>query len=185
MADAAASPLLVIVNGRPATGKTSIAERLSTELGIPLFTKDAVKELLGEVVGAADRGAAKTLGEASIALIFQNAETVLASGSPAIVECPLIPELSIRPLAEMQERTGCRLLQIFLVADAGVILARYDSRDRNGVHFDHEARQELEVSLRLTQVDPVPIDGETIELDTTEFDSVDVEALIAHVREQL
>jgi hypothetical protein len=66
-----------------------------------------------------------------------------------------------------------------------VILARYDSRDRDEVHFDHDARQELEVSLRLTQVDPVPIDGETIEVDTTEFDSVDVDALIARVRGQL
>jgi predicted kinase len=98
MVDASSSPLLIIVNGRPATGKTSIAERLSTELGIPLFTKDAVKELLGEVVGAPDRGAAKALGEASIALIFQHAETVLATGSPAIIECPLIPELTVEPL---------------------------------------------------------------------------------------
>jgi len=185
MPEASASPLLVIVNGRPATGKTSLAERLSTDLGIPLFTKDAVKELLGDVVGAPDRGAAKTLGEASIALIFQHAETVLATGSPAIIECPLIPELSIEPLAGLQERTNCRMLQIFLVADPDVILKRYDGRERNDVHFDEDARIELESSLRLTQVDPVPIEGETIRLDTTDFDQLDIEGLVARVREQL
>jgi predicted kinase len=179
------APLLVLVNGRPATGKTSIAERLSTDLGIPLFTKDAVKELLGEVVGAADRDAARTLGEASIALIFQHAEAVLASGAAVIVECPLIPELSERPLRELQERTRCRIMQIFLVAHADVILSRYDARDRNEVHFDDEARKELEVSLRLTQVDPVPVTGETVHIDTTDFDSVDVDALVERVRAAL
>ena len=176
------SPLLIIVNGRPATGKTGLAGRLSTELGVPLFTKDAVKELLGDVVGAADRDAAKTLGEASIALIVQHAEAVLATGSSAMVECPLIPELSVAPVREVQERTGCRVLQVFLTADPEVILERYGERERNEVHFDAEAREELEVSLRTAEVGPVPIDGETITLDTTDFDTVDIEALTERVR---
>jgi predicted kinase len=178
-------PLLVIVNGRPATGKTRLAERLSAEFGIPLFTKDAVKELLGDVVGAADRDAAHTLGHASIVLIFQHAEAVLATGAPAIVECPLIPELSADPVRELQERTGCRILQIFLKADPDVILRRYDERDRNEVHFDEEARKELELSLRQTEVDPVPIDGETIHLDTTDFDDAEIEMVFERVRAAL
>jgi predicted kinase len=182
MVEPSESPLLVIVNGRPATGKTHIAERLSAELGIPLFTKDSVKELLGEVVGAPDRQAARALGEASIHLIFQNAEIVLATGAPAIVESPLIPELSVDMLRELQGRTGCRILQIFLTADPETILERYDGRDRHDVHFDGEAREELEQSLRTTEVDPVPIDGETITLDTTDFDNVDLEALTERVR---
>lgn len=182
---AADMPLLIIVNGRPATGKTWLAERLSTDLGIPLFTKDEVKELLGDVVGAADRESARALGEASIHLIFEHAEAVLLTGQPAIIECPLIPDLSVEPIAKIQQETGCRLLQLFLRADPEVILERYERRHRNEVHFDEDAFEELKVSLQATEVDPVPIDGQTVVLDTTDFELVDIDALISQIRAAL
>jgi len=183
MTDAPAGPVLVLVNGRPATGKSSVASRLSESLGIPLFTKDEVKELLGDVVGAPDRETARTLGEASIALVFQHAEAVLATGASAIVESPLIPELTVPILDRIESRTGCRVLQLFLVADPEVILERYRNRDRSDVHFDDEAIDELEQSLREAEVPPVPIRGETWTLDTTDFEAVDLDALAERVRQ--
>lgn len=178
-------PLLIIVNGRPATGKSAVAARISERLEIPLFTKDEVKELLGEVVGAADRDAARVLGEASIALIFQHAEAVLATGVDAIVECPLIPELTVPVLAGLEERTHCRFLQLFFVADPEVILERYGDRDRSDVHFDDEARKELEASLRTSELEPVPLPaGETWTIDTTDFEAVNVDGIVERVRQQ-
>jgi 2-phosphoglycerate kinase len=44
-------PLLVIVTGPPGAGKTAIATELRTRLGLPLITKDALKELLGAALG--------------------------------------------------------------------------------------------------------------------------------------
>lgn len=178
-------PLLILVNGRPATGKSAIASQLSEALDVPLFTKDEVKELLGEVVGAPDRDAARALGEASIALIFQHAEAVLATGAPAMVECPLIPELTVPILEGIEERTGARVLQLFLVADPDVILERYRNRDRSDVHFDDQAVQELEQSLRESEVPPVPIHGETWTLDTTNFEAVDLGSLAGRIRGQI
>ncbi len=52
----------------------------------------------------------------------------------------------------------------------GAVRAR---RHRNEVHFDEDAFEELKVSLHTTEVDPVPIDGDTIILDTTDFESID------------
>jgi 2-phosphoglycerate kinase len=48
-------PALILVSGAPATGKTTIAKSLSTQLRIPVIGKDAIKESLFETIGHSDR----------------------------------------------------------------------------------------------------------------------------------
>jgi predicted kinase len=46
--------LAVLVNGLPAAGKTTLARRLSRALDLPLFSKDAIKERLADLLPAPD-----------------------------------------------------------------------------------------------------------------------------------
>jgi glucokinase len=50
-ADAASRRLVVLVNGLPAAGKTTLARTLSRKLSLPLFSKDVIKEAHAEVLG--------------------------------------------------------------------------------------------------------------------------------------
>lgn len=43
----------VLVNGLPGAGKTTLARAVSAELGLPLLSKDTVKETLADVLGPA------------------------------------------------------------------------------------------------------------------------------------
>ncbi len=43
--------LVVLVNGLPAAGKSTLAPLLARELGLPLFSKDVIKETHAEVLG--------------------------------------------------------------------------------------------------------------------------------------
>ena len=165
-------PLLIIVNGRPCTGKTTLASMISRDLRIPLFSKDAIKEKLGEVLGVEDRSTARRIGAAAIGLMYQQAEIVLTSGLPAMIESPLIPELAEREIEELRSRTGCRILQIFLRSEPSAILNRFRSRPRDGVFFHEEELRELEATVS-TDLAPVPVTGETIVVDTTDFCAVD------------
>ena len=174
-------PLFVIVNGRPCTGKSRLATLLSEKLRIPLFAKDAIKERLGSVLGAADRSASGRLGAAAITLMYQQAETVLASGFPAMVESPLIPTMAEGEIEALRNRTGCRIFQIFLQAEPDVILERFRHRQRGGVHFHEEALRELEAAVAV-DLTPVPISGQTLIVDTTDFDAVNYTEITERVR---
>ena len=57
-------PLLVVVTGPLAAGKTTIARGLSAELGLLLLEKDAIKEHLYETLGYRDRQVSRELGTA-------------------------------------------------------------------------------------------------------------------------
>ncbi|NUW32360.1 AAA family ATPase [Nonomuraea sp. SMC257] len=43
--------LVVLVNGLPGAGKTTLAKPLAHELGLPLFSKDRIKETLADHIG--------------------------------------------------------------------------------------------------------------------------------------
>ena len=176
-------PLFIIVNGRPCTGKSHLAFMLSEKLRIPLFAKDSIKEKLGSVLGAEDRAASGRLGVASIALMYQQAETVLTAGFPVMIESPLLPDLAADETEEIRNRTGCRLFQIFLRAEPEVILERFRSRARGGVHFHDEALRELEAVVEI-ELEPVPISGQTIIVDTTDFRAVNYMEIIEQVRQE-
>ena len=68
-------PLLVVVTGMPAAGKTTVAESLSRSLSLPLVAKDAVKERFYDTLGTGDLEWSERLGTASFALLFDFAHS--------------------------------------------------------------------------------------------------------------
>lgn len=184
---AAARPLLIVVNGRPATGKSRLAEQLGPAFGATVISKDAIKERLYDSLGSEDGDAlawSRRLGAAAFALLFDEAERVLRAGGAVIVEAPFDRELSSPTLRGVAERTGAAIAQILLVADPAVIVERYAARDRHPAHLDEHVLLTLAERLEHDR-EPLDIAGPTLTIDTTDFAAVDPARIAREVRAAL
>lgn len=88
----------MIVGGAPATGKTTLALELGRALGLPVITKDDIKEALAEPFATGDRDWSRRLGVAAYSVLFAVAERVLAGGHGLILETNFRVGLSDAPL---------------------------------------------------------------------------------------
>jgi predicted kinase len=186
-------PLLIVVNGPPAAGKTTLAEHLERALRLPHFSKDRFKERLYEIEESerwhallAEREFSARLGANSIAMMLEAAESVLASGGSVIVEANLRPELAGPELAAIEERTGCRLLQVLVTAETTTLLERYVERQRSEErHFGHLLPGFDESALADSLPWPTLDIDDTIEVDTTDLERLDYAPLLRQVRARL
>jgi predicted kinase len=180
-------PVLVIVNGAAATGKTTIGRRLAHELALPFASKDMFKETLFDTLGWNDRAWSKQIGRAGIALLFQFMETQLAARRSCIVECNFKSELATPEFLALRERHAYQPVQILCRCDGNVLFERFrrraESGERHPGHVDHVHYDEFAPSLLRGYTEPLDIGGRLIEVDTTDWESVDYGAIIATIRQ--
>lgn len=158
----------VLVGGWPASGKTTVARALATELGIAYLSKDELKETLMNRLGAPSTvEESRRLGSAAVALALR-----AARGCPAAVidstwfpySLPLVRDLP-GPFVEVR----CRI-------PIGLARERYRRRIRDARHLDG-----LRTEAELWGEDVAPLGvGPLVEVDTTE--RVDVCALADRIR---
>ena len=70
-------PLLVIVNGAPASGKTTLARRLANALRLPLLERDGLKEVLADHLEVADLAQSEALTRAAVGVFYTLAAELL------------------------------------------------------------------------------------------------------------
>ena len=182
-------PLLVVVSGPPATGKTALAERISKKFELPLLTKDSIKESLFDSLGWNDRECSKQLGVASVLLLFKLVETMLEVRLSAVVESAFISEFDNPRFKDLRSRFVFHVLQIHCTADPDVVLARFRGREAPGCrHPGHAggeqwivAEESLKARLSAGTYGALKIDGQLITVDTTDFSLVDYGALLVSV----
>lgn len=176
-------PLVILVNGLPATGKTTLARRLANDLRLPLLAKDAIKETLFETLGWSDRAWSRRLGAASIALLYLLLEEELRAGQSCIVECNFVPDRDGGHLGTLQQRYQFALFQILCQTDGAVLYERFRQRELSGDrHPGHDGIANLDEFRDLLlggYIAPLPLDGTLYTLDTTDFATLDYDSLLA------
>ncbi len=76
--------LLIIINGAPCTGKTTLGRKLAKQLRLPFLSKDGIKEVLFDTLGWEDKEFRVGLIHASWALFQRTCE----AESYFIIESP-------------------------------------------------------------------------------------------------
>ena len=163
----------MVVSGPPGSGKSTVAEPLARELGLPLVAKDTIKEALMEALGAPDVEASKRLGAAAI-----EAMLAVAAASPvgAVLDCNFRRSIAA---GELRRLPG-QVVEVFCRCDEEVAWARFEARagTRHPGHFDEHRSRDEPWGDEVTE--PVAGGWPLLEVDTTE--STDLDAVVAFVR---
>lgn len=163
-------PLVVVVTGPPAAGKTTIARALAARLRLPLIAKDTIKEALFDGLGSGDLAWSQRLGTGTYLAMLSLAEDSVAAGASLVLEANFVrgSEIETRLAA-----LPARFVQIHCSAPLEVLLARYGGRERHPGHVDSERIDALQDAVETGRHDPLDLPGETIRLDTSEQVEID------------
>lgn len=182
-----ATPALVIVTGPPASGKSSLATRLSADLGLPCFAKDALKERLFDSLGWGEPDWSRRLGSASTALLYHIAGVLLEVGQSCILECNFRPEQALPQLTALYRRHPYRPVQIHCDAPVDELLRRFRSRwaggRRHPGHVDAASEEQVRASLEAHAYGPIAVGGVLIQINTASGAGYDYGAVRAAVAE--
>jgi predicted kinase len=171
---------IILVTGPPASGKSTVAERIAHELRLPLIAKDAIKETLFDAFGTRGREWSVWLGRATYPLIFRFLEVQLAAGRSVVVDATFGHEVANGEFARLKTRYPFSALQIYCAAPNEVLYQRYAARatERHPGHVDAQILDEIKAQLEENRWRPLDLGGETINVDTSDFSSVDFEGLV-------
>lgn len=183
------TPTLIIITGHPATGKTTISQALASGLRLPLLSKDAFKELIFDGLGWSDREWSRRVGATAITILYHTAATILSSGQSLIVESNFRVDLDTPRMQKLQAIAPFKPLQIRCTADGDIlverILRRVGQQQRHPGHCDDCSPADLELARTRGAIEPLPLDGPLLTVDTTFPEKIDMVAILHWVEKHL
>lgn len=172
---------LIIVNGLPATGKTTLVHKLSGLTGIPVIAKDAIKEFLFDSIGTGDREWSRALGAASSDFMWELADIALSSKRSVILENFFTPAFARPQLEKLTAKHDAEVLEIFCEADPELRKQRFIDRNESGQrHKGHVDETNYGDFERFKQVEFHPLAiSEVIRVNTDNPSRIDHAKLAA------
>lgn len=180
-------PNLVIVSGLPATGKTTLSRKLVDYVGLPLFSKDVIKEILFDGVGYGDRAWGEKLNMPTYDVLDYIVEQELAAHHSLIVETPYDNDFRAAKYIAFQTKYNFWCTQILCYAQPEILIQRFVDRigspARHPGHNDNAALEDFKASIRHAgKVVPLPLAGSIHEIDTADFKLRDEELLFNEIK---
>ncbi|MGN0479083.1 MAG: AAA family ATPase [Hominenteromicrobium sp.] len=192
----------ILVTGIPAAGKSTMAAFLADALGLPVLSKDSIKEILFDDLGFRSREEKVRLGVAGMHVMYYAAEQLMKARQPFILENNF-ENTSRDGLVEILRRHGYRAITVVLTGDYKVIYRRFCKRDtdplRHRGHVVNDCYPEMDPHARAKTIsfedfadgiarrgmDSFAVDGPRIVVDTTDFGKVDYEAVRRQITDLL
>ena len=170
---------IILVAGHSAAGKSTFARRLSQKLGIPCFSKDTLREAMGDGFGL-DSGVMQRRGnaEATINIMMYFAECFLQVGKTCILEANFRPPQDDQ-MKKLLKKYNTDCLTFLFGGNLDVLWDRYVQREgeRHWAHKFPGQNKELFINGGIKGGYGEFAIGKTIKIDATDFDIIDYDEL--------
>ena len=199
---------ILILQGGPATGKTTLGKRIAKEFQFPYFSKDNIKELLFDFIGlpttpallndnsiqntSYDENEGKLSGmkidEASVAILFQLIEAHIQVQKSCIID-GTFDEFHSSTFKKLKSKYFFFPIQIYCYADLDVLSQRYkeraETRERHPGHFDNLLLQSFLEDPSRYDLRPIDIEGAIFSMNTSNDNSKDYDKLIGSISKSI
>lgn len=171
------SPTLVVVSGPAGSGKTTLAHRLATSVGLPPLCRDELKEGMvhatpGFVASTSDPLTMRTYG-----LFFATIRSWLESGVSLVAEAAFQDRLWRQGLEPLEGLADLRIIRCHVAAETA--LAR--ATERAAHQASRAAHADAEHFARPRDFTPISMDAPTLDVDTSDAWDPDLDAIAAFV----
>ncbi|BCN32723.1 AAA family ATPase [Anaeromicropila herbilytica] len=185
----------ILVTGIPASGKTTIADFIAANLELPVISKDKIKEVMYDDIGFQSREEKCKLGIASMNIIYYLAEQLMKVHKAFILENNF-ENISREGLVSLLDEYSYKAITITLTGDYKTIYQRFLERnaspERHRGHVVNECYPEKNIGRMEKQItyesfvdaivnrgmDQFVVSESNIRIDTTDFATVDKNALL-------
>lgn len=176
-------PTLLIINGLPASGKSTLAGGLANLLNLPVFKKDDIKEQLADSIGIVDLKFSRLFGKASYVTLYSVARELLKNKCSLIIEGNFGAGDETSAFVDFLKHGNYVVIEVLCYASSQILFDRFSSRKRHPIHqvlppssFEPLFQQEKIPSLHV---------GKTIEFDTSDLSKISYNELAKQIEHYL
>jgi predicted kinase len=171
-------PLLIVISGPPASGKTTLAAKIASKFALPLFTKDTFKEMMYDNAGELpDLAMSRFMGKCSIDILQIITRQLLAHHISFVLEANFDAALFAPVLRAIAEKMPFRCIQIQMTCEGTILTERFRKRATEGnIHPGHQGLQYFDVmqaTLAKGRGEAFDIPSDIVWVDTTDLTQVD------------
>ena len=188
----------ILVTGIPAAGKSTMAAFLAEHFGLPVISKDKIKEFMYDDIGFCSREEKAKLGIASMNIMYYMAAELMKSNQPFILENNF-EKISREPLIQILEKYSYKAITVTLTGNYSKIYERFTERnsspDRHRGHVVNDCYPEKTPNKDINPIsyenfvsgiidrgmDSFEANDPHIVVDTTDFNDLHIETLIEEI----
>lgn len=171
-------PILVIVSGPAGSGKTTLAHRLAAMIGCPALCRDEIKEGMVATTPGFVPGPSDPLTQRSYGLFFAAIRLFLEHGVTHVAEAAFQHPNWERGLKPLLPLAMLRIVRCHVVPEIAQARAEY-RRHQQPTRAAHDDIGHFSAAV---QFEPIRLDAPTVDIDTTDGYSPDLETVLAFVR---
>jgi predicted kinase len=175
-------PLLIVVTGRPASGKTTLAHLLSREIKCPLLSRDEFKEGYINTSGMPHTQLTEEANRDIYEIFFQAIDLLISKGITLVVEAAFQHKLWAPKLINLSDKAAIKIIVCKIPLEAAK--ERFYKRlieqpDREKFHGDASNKESV---LLTGDYQTLKISAPTLEVDTSDYYKPDLKKIVDFIR---